>query len=109
MVQCKRFRWEDEFNEWARKEKIQGYHVVAIKHSPPDSMMIFYDKSLKEKAPQPMYYYGNGYDWTSPHWTYTTTTTTGNPTITNNPTITMTMDKMTTSDNRFDATISTTH
>lgn len=108
MVQCKRFRWEDEFNEWARKEKIQGYHVVAIKHSPPDSMMIFYDKSLKEKTSQPIYYYGGGYDWTSPHWTYTTTTT-GNPTITNNPTITMTMDKMTTSDNRFDASTTTAH
>lgn len=75
MVQCKRFRWEDEFNEWARKEKIYGYHVVAIKHSPPDSMMIFYDKNLREKTTQPIYYYGGGYDWTSPHWTYTTTTT----------------------------------
>lgn len=71
MLQCKRFRWEDEFNEWARKENVQGYHVVAIKDSPPDSMMIFYDKSLKEKTSSPIYYY---YDWvSSPHWTYSTT------------------------------------
>lgn len=70
MVQCKRFRWEDEFNEWARKENIQGHHVVAIKHSPPDSMMIFYDKNLKEKT----YYYGGTYDWTIPQWSSTITT-----------------------------------
>lgn len=70
MVQCKRFRWEDEFNEWARKENIQGHHVVAIKHSPPDSMMIFYDKNLKEKT----YYYGGIYDWTIPQWSSTITT-----------------------------------
>ena len=70
MVQCKRFRWEDEFNEWVRKENIQGHHVVAIKHSPPDSMMIFYDKNLKEKT----YYYGGTYDWTIPQWSSTITT-----------------------------------
>lgn len=72
MVQCKRFRWEDEFNEWARKENIQGHQVIDIKPSPPDSMIIFYDKSLKEKTSQPIYYYGSTYDWTIPQWTTTT-------------------------------------
>lgn len=71
MVQCKRFRWEDEFNEWARKENIQGHQVIDIKPSPPDSMIIFYDKSLKEKTSNPIYY---TYDWATPQWTSTTTT-----------------------------------
>lgn len=62
MIQCKRFRWEDEFNEWAKKENIQSHHVVAIESSPPDSMMIFYDKNRKEPI------YNNNYcyqDWIS--------------------------------------------
>ena len=74
MIQCKRFRWEDEFNEWARKENIQGHQVIDIKPSPPDSMIIFYDKSLKEKTSTPLYYYGYTYDWATPQWTSTTTT-----------------------------------
>lgn len=45
MLQCKRFRLEDEFNEWARKENIQNYHVMAIVPAPSDSMMIFYDEN----------------------------------------------------------------
>lgn len=45
MLQCKRFRLEDEFNEWARKENIQSYHVMAIVPAPSDSVMIFYDEN----------------------------------------------------------------
>lgn len=48
MLQCKRFRLEDEFNEWARKENIQSYHVMAIVPAPSDSMMIFYDENRKK-------------------------------------------------------------
>ena len=48
MLQCKRFRLEDEFNEWARKENIQNYHVMAIVPAPSDSMMIFYDENRKK-------------------------------------------------------------
>lgn len=59
MIQCKRFRWEDEFNEWAKKENIQSHHVVTIESLPPDSMMIFYDKNRKEPI------YNNNYDWIS--------------------------------------------
>ncbi len=50
MIQCKRFRWEDEFNEWAKKENIQSHHVMTIKYCPPDSMMIFYDKGRKDNG-----------------------------------------------------------
>lgn len=45
MLQCKRFCLEDEFNEWARKENIQSYHVMAIVPAPSDSVMIFYDEN----------------------------------------------------------------
>lgn len=45
MLQCKRFRLEDEFNEWARKENIQSYHVMAIVPAPSDNVMIFYDEN----------------------------------------------------------------
>ena len=45
MLQCKRFHWEDEFNEWARKENISSHQIVAIESLPPDSFMVFYDKS----------------------------------------------------------------
>ena len=58
MIQCKRFRWEDEFNEWAKKENIQSHHVVAIESSPPDSMMIFYDKKKDN----------NNYTTTTPYY-----------------------------------------
>lgn len=64
MIQCKRFRWEDEFNEWAKKENIQSHHVVAIESSPSDSMMIFYDKNRKEPIYNNNYYYQ---DWTTPY------------------------------------------
>lgn len=51
MIQCKRFRWEDEFNEWAKTANICGDQVVVILHATDDSMMIFYDKSSKHNRP----------------------------------------------------------
>lgn len=65
MLQCKRFHWEDEFNEWARKENIQRCYIVAIESLPPDSFMVFYDKNM------------NYYDYLT-----STTTTTNNDKIT---------------------------
>lgn len=60
MMRCKRFHWEDEFNEWAKKENIKGCNIVAITQAPENSLMVFYDK---ERA----YSY---YDFTTPlRWT----------------------------------------
>ncbi len=72
MLQCKRFHWEDEFNEWARKEGIQGYQIVATESSPPDSVIVFYDKNLSDKTPQTIHHYYHNNEWTIPSWTTTT-------------------------------------
>ena len=77
MLQCKRFHWEDEFNEWARKENIQGYQIVAVESSPPDSVMVFYDKNLSDKTPQVIHHHHYNYhndEWTTTTATNTTTT-----------------------------------
>ena len=63
MLQCKRFHWEDEFNEWARKENIQSCQIVAIESAPPDSVMVFYDKNLSNKSNFMCYDNGNGNNW----------------------------------------------
>ena len=60
MLQCKRFHWEDEFNEWARKENISSHQIVAIESLPPDSFMVFYDKNLSNKSNFTCYDNGNG-------------------------------------------------
>lgn len=63
MLQCKRFHWEDEFNEWARKENIQSCQIVVIESLPPDSFMVFYDKNLSNKSNFMHYDGGNGNNW----------------------------------------------
>ena len=63
MLQCKRFHWEDEFNEWARKENIESSQIVAIESAPPDSFMVFYEKNLSNKSHCICYNDGNGNNW----------------------------------------------